>query len=159
MVNQQNGSTEKDGLVSGSPGGTSGTAATENTGSGAGAGAAGPADESLIGRRGGEDDTGGLAGAHEAGEVPGREESRNLGTAIPQSDPQVARGPLADDEGEAAGGTDTIEGADAIGRGSPSAGDPGGMGGSRAGLNTHGRPPGGVSPMDSSRSEDEGGQR
>lgn len=154
---QRNESTEKEGLVSGSSGGTPGTGATENQGSGAGAGAAGPAGDALFGGRGDADDTGGLTGGHEAGEVPGREQSRDLGTAIPQSDPQVARGPLADDEGEAAGGTDTIGGADAIGRGSPSGGDPGGMGGTRAGADTRGRPPGGVSPMGSSRGG-EGGQ-
>jgi hypothetical protein len=44
---------------------------------------------------------------------------------------------------------------DAAGAGGPSAGDPGGMGGVRAhGGSVSGRPPGGVSPLGSSKDED-----
>ena len=144
-------------LVEGNPGGTAGTGDTETTGSGAGAGAAGPA-ESAVGR-GRQDDTGRLVeGAHHSGDPAGRDGGSAISSGAPQDEAGLTGSGLSDQgdfERETPGGSDTIAGADAIGSRSPDAGDPGGMGGVRAGPDTHGRPPGGVSPMAGHGGEDE----
>lgn len=141
----------KERLTEGTAGGTGGTGETQTTGSGAGAGAAGTSDEAIVGRGAESDDTGGLAGAHQAGEVSGRDGGATLGSAIPQDEVDPDNASLGDASGETPGGTDTVDGSEAIGRSSPGGGDPGGMGGTREGRDTHGRPPGGVSPMGGSR--------
>ena len=107
----------------------------------------------IVGGGSGGDDTGGLArnGPHEAGEAIGHDGSSSHGTAIPQD---AGGEGLGDARGETPGGTDTIHGTDAIGRGSPSGGDVGGMGGTRRGADTGGRPPGGGSPLSGGNSED-----
>ena len=143
----------KEKLVEGTPGGTSGTDYTETTGSGAGTGAAGPA-EGIVGRSGADDPSGLVQGGHDAGDPVGRDGSSDVSSEAPQDESGLTGEGLGD-EGDFGRETPDGPGTDAVGRGSPDAGDPGGMDGVRASADTHGRPRGGVSPMGSREDEEE----
>lgn len=156
--------------VSGSNGGTSGTFATETAGSAVGAGATGQGGGSSGGQRptvggGRGDDTGGLTGEFASG---GEAIAAHADRATPDGDAGDGQGDdlAAQLGGDARGGINpmtpqaAVSGDLSAGRSEGAAADPnpaalgagdvGGMGGARASTG-HGNPPGGVSPMGSSR--------
>lgn len=124
--------------VSGSNGGTSGTFATETSGSAVGAGAVGQDG----GTSGGEQWADSTDGAGQGDDLAGQLGGEGQGGSTPMTPQSAASGDMS--AGRSEGSAEDPNPA-ALG-----AGDVGGMGGARA-SHTHGNPPGGVSPMGSSK--------